>query len=245
MKEVSVFIRSPAWIVTPFGNSAPRKFTEEEKKEFTESPERHLQLRKHAEATNNGLFRIFLRNSPEGRAAREAFTTQMKGILLDHPLTDKLIPSWALGCRRLTPGVGYLEALKDPKTRTIYGAVAEITPTGVRTTDGTDASADVIICASGFDTSFRPAYPVIGLKEQDLADIWRDEPKGYLGVAVPGFPNYFTFLGPNCPIGNGPVLIGIEAQGDYICKFLHKMQTEDIRYVAVHILKDILRHPFH
>lgn len=229
MKNISVIIRSPTWIVTPFGNSAPRKFTAEEKKRFAEDPDHHLALRKQSEATNNSLFRIFLKDTPEGRAAREAFTTQMKGILSDHPLTDKLIPTWPLGCRRLTPGVGYLEALKHPKTRAVYEPLAEITPTGVKTKNGTEISADVIICASGFDTSFKPSYPIIGRDGQDLGEIWKEEPKGYMGVAVPGFPNFFTFLGPNCPIGNGPVLIGIEAQGDYICKFLERIQTEDIK----------------
>jgi len=31
-----------------------------------------------------------------------------------------------------------------------------------------------------------------------------------MGVTVPGYPNYYMLLGPNSPIGNGPVLIGIE-----------------------------------
>jgi len=153
----------------------------------------------------------------------------MKSILADHPLTDRLIPAWSLGCRRLTPGVGFLEALKHPKTHVYHEALAEVTPTGVTTSEGKNIDADVIICASGFDTSFRPTYPVLGRNGQDLRDIWKEEPKGYMGIGVPDFPNYLTFLGPNCPIGNGPVLVAIEAQGDYICKLIHKIQTEDIR----------------
>lgn len=158
------------------------------------------------------------------------FKEQMKAKLDGHPLADILIPKWSLGCRRLTPGVGFLEALKHPKTDVYYEALAEVTPDGVKTIKGTHIRSDVIICASGFDTSFQPAYPVIGIDGQDLREIWKEEPKGYMGLAVPGFPNYFTFLGPNCPIGNGPVLCAIEAQGDYICKLIHKMQTEDIKY---------------
>jgi cation diffusion facilitator CzcD-associated flavoprotein CzcO len=68
---------------------------------------------------------------------------------------------------------------------------------------------DVLICATGFDTSYRPRFPLIGPKGQSLADVWENEPKSYLGMAAHDFPNYFMFLGPNSPVGNGPVLIAI------------------------------------
>jgi len=45
---------------------------------------------------------------------------------------------------------------------------------------------------------------------------------------VDRFPNYFFTLGPNCPIGNGPVLISIEAEVDYIIQMLSKFQKENI-----------------
>lgn len=153
--------------------------------------------------------------------------------ILDHPeLATKLIPAWPLGCRRLTPGVGYLEALKHPKTELVYEALAEVTETGVKSANGREFDVDIIVCASGFDTSFRPRFPLIGPGGQDLREAWAEEPKGYLGVGIPGFPNFFTFLGPNCPIGNGPVLSAIEAQGDYICKVINRLQTEHIKSVT-------------
>lgn len=34
-------------------------------------------------------------------------------------------------------------------------------------------------------------------------------------------------LGPNCPIGNGPVLISIEAEVEYIIQMLSKFQKEN------------------
>jgi hypothetical protein len=35
-------------------------------------------------------------------------------------------------------------------------------------------------------------------------------------------------LGPNCPIGNGPIIFSIEIQADYIAQFLNRWQKEDI-----------------
>lgn len=229
VKKVVNMIRTPAWITTPWGKNVPRDFSDEERRDWAENPDKHLQLRKLVEATNNGFFKIFMKGSPEGVAARNIFTEQMAGVLKDPKLCSRLIPQWSLGCRRLTPGVRYLDALIDPKTELVHEALARVTESSVISTSGREFPVDVIICASGFDTSFKPRYPMVGLKGQNLQDIWDYEPKGYLGLAVPDFPNFFCFLGPNCPIGNGPVLSAIEAQGDYICKFINRLQSEHIR----------------
>jgi hypothetical protein len=53
-----------------------------------------------------------------------------------------------------------------------------------------------------------------------------------MGVAASGFPNYLIFLGPNCPIGNGPVLSAIEAQADWMCKLIDRYQTTNISQFA-------------
>lgn len=41
-------------------------------------------------------------------------------------------------------------------------------------------------------------------------------------------PNYLMFLGPNCPIGNGPVLSAIEIQADWMLKVIDLYQTSNI-----------------
>ncbi len=60
--------------------------------------------------------------------------------------------------------------------------------------DGTQFNFDAILCATGFDTSYRPSFPLIGEDGTDLRDKWKDEPRSYLSVAVDGFPNYFSML---------------------------------------------------
>jgi len=50
----------------------------------------------------------------------------------------------------------------------------------------------VVVCATGFDTSYRPAFPVIGRNGRNLSEFWKDEPIHYMSVAAPGFPNYFS-----------------------------------------------------
>ena len=75
---------------------------------------------------------------------------------------------------------------------------------------------DVLICATGFGTSYLPHFPIIGDQGKSLAEQWKDEVQAYLGIAVPHFQNYLSLLGPNCPVGNGPILIAVEHQASYI-----------------------------
>lgn len=93
---------------------------------------------------------------------------------------------------RLTPGVGYLEALVEDNVTVIGDSILKFTANGVVTEKGVEIKADVIICATGFDTSYRPSFKVTGKQGQDLNDIWIDKPQSYLSIAVSGFPNYFS-----------------------------------------------------
>jgi hypothetical protein len=51
---------------------------------------------------------------------------------------------------------------------------------------------DALICATGFDTSFRPPFPLVGLNGHNLRDLWVKEPRSYLTIAAPDMPNYFS-----------------------------------------------------
>jgi cation diffusion facilitator CzcD-associated flavoprotein CzcO len=150
-----------------------------------------------------------LKDGAAQKETRAIMTQQMKEKLSNDALAEKLIPQWGVGCRRLTPGVNYLETLSADNVTVVYGEINEITEAGCICDDGREYPVDVLICATGFDTSFRPRFPLVGLNGVDLRAQWSSEPKGYMGLAAHNMPNYFQFLGPNCPVGNGPVLSAI------------------------------------
>ena len=107
-------------------------------------------------------------------------------------LCKALIPDFAVGCRRLTPGIGYLESLQAENTRVLTDHIARVLPQGIETVTGEVIELDAIVCATGFDVSFCPRFPVIGT-EDNLQDRWQNNiPKAYMSCAVPGFPNYFS-----------------------------------------------------
>jgi hypothetical protein len=91
-------------------------YSDEEKKAFRDDPEFHLEYRKKLESSVNNLFDMFLKDSETNRAAERLMKAEMlRRIGPGHEeLKEKLIPCWPPGCRRITPGDGYLEALVQP-----------------------------------------------------------------------------------------------------------------------------------
>lgn len=125
---------------------------------------------------------------------RRQFVAERMARILnkDERLTQGLIPTFPMGCRRLGPAEGFLEAFHEPNVELAEGAIASFTENGLRTTDGKEHTADVIICATGFEVSFRPQFPVLGSGGLSLSEVWKEEPSAYLAVAASGFPNFMS-----------------------------------------------------
>lgn len=154
---------------------------------------------------------------------------------LDHNarLMDKMIPkNFNVACRRPTPGNGYLEALIAEKTTVFTENINAITPKGFTTQDGTEYEVDVIICATGFDTSFRPRFPIIGLDGISLNEQWKDLPKSYISISAPKFPNYFIYSGPWSPVAQGSVLPILTLLSKHFIQIIRKMRKQHIRRLS-------------
>ncbi|KAI0198402.1 hypothetical protein F4808DRAFT_462870 [Astrocystis sublimbata] len=227
-KKVTTFIRSPTW-VSPAPGLDPHEYSEEEKSTFANEPGALLEYRKRIEKGLSASFGIFLRGHQLQHDTLAYMQTQMKDKLGDEHLESKLIPTFSVGCRRFTPGINYLESLTKPNVEVVIGKIDSITERGCLSDNGKEYPVDVLICATGFDTNFRPRFPIVSHQGENLQDKWARDPQSYLGVAAASIPNYFTILGPSSAIGNGPVLFGVETQVDYICKFIDKYQTTNIK----------------
>ena len=211
-KKITTFIRSPTW-VSPTRGFESRTYPDEEREKYAADPQAHLAYRKTLETNMNELFRIFITDSPGQKQTFEAMKKAMQDKLqISDDLQKLVIPTWPVGCRRLTPGIGYLETLSSDKVDVVFGEIEKITAEGCVSATGQEYPIDVLICATGFDTSFKPRFPLVGLGGKNLQDAWASEAQSYLGIAAHGFPNYFMFIGPNSPSGNGPLLV---AMGEY------------------------------
>lgn len=211
-KDVKVFMRSPTWISPPFGGgvleqdlrkgdgAAPGNrqytFTEEDKRRFREDKEYHLLFRKRIEAEINSLFGMYQQGSEMSESFRKVITEEMeRRIGPGHEELKKfIIPTWAPGCRRISPGDGYLEALAMPNVKPVLGGIEKIVPEGVVGADGEVHEMDVLVCATGFNVAFRPAFKLVNGEGRTLDEDWGEGVNLYMGVSAPRFPNYYTIV---------------------------------------------------
>ena len=65
-------------------------------------------------------------------------------------IIDAMVPvDFPVGCRRPTPGTGFLEALQQPNVRLASGDIARVDSTGIIRDTGEHIELDVIICCTG------------------------------------------------------------------------------------------------
>ncbi|CAK7207280.1 hypothetical protein SEUCBS139899_010090 [Sporothrix eucalyptigena] len=237
-KHLYCFYRSPAWIspelaeeIAPQGRDTI--YTKEQQEAWANDPDAFLKLRKRATHILNDGFDIIVKGSDIQKEATQKSRELMETRLARKPeLIEKLTPKFALGCRRFTPGHGYLDALCENNTTVLTENIKEVTATGIRLTDGTDVALDVLICATGFNTSFCPPFTVVGENGAVLNDKWKVEPTSYMGLAAAGFPNYFMTSGPNSPSAHGTLIGCLETYIHYAFAAVEKLMTENVKKLS-------------
>ncbi|KAE9967521.1 hypothetical protein BLS_006332 [Venturia inaequalis] len=233
------WIRSPIWITAGFAQrwaaqeGANFKYTPEQIQHLKDNPNKYLEYRKQIENELNQRFKFIIRGSAEAAAARDYALQEMKNKLNhDARLCDKIIPkNFNPGCRRPTPAPGYLEALVAPNATVFTEEIGKIDATGFFDAEGKHHDVDVIICATGFNTSWLPRFPLINGEGKSLTDLWgtREGVTSYLSIGIPTFPNLFSFCGPYGPLGHGSFMPLIEQWTKYMFTAISKAQVENIK----------------
>ena len=112
----------------------------------------------------------------------------------------------------------WLKTLKRDNVHLVTDPIAKITETGIMTKSGETHEADMLIYATGFYPS-RMLWPmkIRGLGGVDLQEHWDGNPRAYLGMTIPKFPNLFCMYGPNTNIvANGSIIFFSECEMRYI-----------------------------
>ncbi|KAG4414007.1 hypothetical protein IFR04_012874 [Cadophora malorum] len=240
--DVTNFIRGPTWVTyrvspaTHLGRPSDEvnpSYLEEEKKRFAEHPETMRDHRRAIIGRSTKAFRMFIKGGESNIEGQKFAVKQMSEKLGHDPvLCEKLIPKWDLGCRRVTPGPGYLESFRLPNCHLTDSGITKISENAVHTADGKVHEVDVVVCATGFDVSHCPHYPVVGVGGVDLKTKWKDDPQSYMSLAASDMPNYFIMTGPNAVAGHGSLIEVMNWTSDYFVKWIKKIATEDIKSVV-------------
>ena len=179
--------------------------------------------------------------NPANERHRKYFTDYIRAEIGDREdLLDKVIPTYPPFGKRMLQDNGWFRTLLRPNVELVTGSVTEVRPDGVVTEDGRQHDADVLVFATGFDVvRFVSTYQVLGRDGRDLREVWDDDDcRAYLGLAVHGFPNFFTLYGPNTQTGHGGSFIYIaEAQMNYIASLLRGMVETGL--VAAEVREDV------
>ncbi|MFC5754757.1 flavin-containing monooxygenase [Actinomadura rugatobispora] len=159
--------------------------------------------------------------SPRGRRVLSAPVRALCRFALrsvgDRRLRERLTPGYEPGCKRILTSSDYYPALNRPNVRVVDRPIAEVTRHGVRTADGDHHTVDTIIWATGFRSQdFVAPMRVTGSHGTELNAAWKDGARAHLGLAVPGFPNFFLMYGPNTNVGSGSIVHMLESQIAYI-----------------------------
>jgi len=249
VKKLVHIIRTPNWITPPrvqvfaMGDAGQilteiemdkdENFSQRQTEKFKADPEHYRTFVKAIEREVNGTFPMQLKDGPVQASALQHVRQYMAAMLGgDETLCRALIPTFPLGCRRMTPAPQYLRSLTKPNVQVVTERMKRMVREGIELESGEIITLDAIVCATGFDVSFCPRFPLIG-RSGNLQDTWgKQTPKAYMSCAVPGMPNYLTFLGPNAPIGHGSVFTLSEHIAKYIAGVIKKCQTEGIKAIA-------------
>jgi len=119
----------------------------------------------------------------------------------DPELRRKLTPGYGMGCKRPSVSNHYLRTFNRDNVELITDPIERVTREGIRSLDGEERPADVIVLATGFRMASDPENyrrtPVRGCNGFDLATHYAENRlRSYEGVSMPGLPNHFMIFGP-------------------------------------------------
>jgi cation diffusion facilitator CzcD-associated flavoprotein CzcO len=151
----------------------------------------------------------------------------------DRELRGRLHPDYEPGCKRLVISARYYRAVQRQGVHVVDHGITRIEPTGVVTSDGTRHELDVLVLATGFDTHalVRP-MEFTGPQGVTLSHAWRDGPRGYGTVAVPGLPNLFMLMGPNSPVNVSSMFNVAETQVAYVIRVIERWRRRELTTLA-------------
>jgi cation diffusion facilitator CzcD-associated flavoprotein CzcO len=211
--RLRIFQRSPNWMLPRFD----RAYSEKEKRRFARFPLLAKLYRWWIWLLHEIRFPAFRRNAFVSRWLARMAEQSMRDQISSPDLQRVLVPDYPVGGKRILISDDYYPTLERDDVELVTSAIDRIREDAIVTRDGTVHPADVVILATGFEsTAFLAPMVIEGLGGRSLSAEWKDGARAYLGMTVAGFPNFFMMYGPNTNLGHNSIIFMIECQTRYI-----------------------------
>lgn len=137
---------------------------------------------------------------------RFLYRSLLRAVVQDPHTRRQLVPHYGILAKRPVISSAFLPALNNPNTHLITAPIERITPTGIRTADGIDHPADLLVLATGYELWTDPETyrvgTILGPKGFDLAQYYHTHGlRSYGGTAHPRLPNRWEIVGPTGFVG--------------------------------------------
>lgn len=226
VQSLTVFQRTPAWVPPRLDFHYPRFM----QRLFQVLP---FLMRMHRwwifVKQEFGFYFLFQKDgrNPQAESIKKIVTNHMRSIIKDPELKERIVPDFAMGCKRITGSNWYLQAFNRPNVSLVSKPIEQITENGI-VADSVEHKFDTIVYATGFDLlKSETNIQVIGRNGTNLAELWGITPNNYLGISTHMFPNMFHLLGPNTGLGHNTIIFMIECQVNYVAKAItHCIDSE-------------------
>jgi cyclohexanone monooxygenase len=229
-KKIYSVQRSPTWILP----KPDRPYTDREKWLFRRIPFAKKVYRTRLWLRSESNISVIENGSDKTQEFRDIALRVLEATVPDEDLRRKLTPDHPFGCKRLVFATDYLQSLTQPHVEVVSSPARSLRARSLVTDDGSELDVDVVLCATGYAAAdYLGQIDVTGERGVTLRETWSDGAYAYLGMAVPGFPNFFMLYGPNTNVGSNSVIFMLEAQAHYIVRALKYMRRKRKPYIAV------------
>ena len=229
--KLLVFQREPGWVM-PKGD---RDFTPEEREDLRRPLRWRRERLRQLKRIEKSLWRraIYTPGSKINSTYEKMCRDYIAREFAERPdLREAVTPTYPYWGKRMILASTFYPALKRDNVELIPKAVVAVTERGVVDADGVERPVDVLVLSTGFlPTNYLAHLRVVGRDGRSLHDYWAGEPRAFLGMTVPGFPNFFMLYGPGT--NGGEIVWMLERQSEYAVRAMKRMMRTGATAIEV------------
>ncbi|MEH0108854.1 NAD(P)/FAD-dependent oxidoreductase [Tersicoccus sp. MR15.9] len=227
VKDLLVFQREPGWVEP----KSERPYTPAERWFYRTVPFAQRVHRAHLFSVANRRFKANDVTSARQQQMRQKCVAFINESVHDPATAAALTPHYPWGCKRPIVASTYYPAFNRDNVHLVPQEVVSATSGGLVDTTGREHEVDVIVLSTGFQPQvFLSSVQVRGEAGRDLHETWKERASAYLGITVPGFPNFFILYGPNTN-GGTSIIAQLERQAEVVVRAIRRAERSGDRVI--------------